>query len=197
MPIINWALKEVNPRLEIIPFWPDLGRLRKPPKLSDLEGRITAALEQAECDVLFVHRDAERISRSERKAEIEVAWERLKDTYPGQTLVCIVPVRMTEAWLMFDEQAIRKAANNPNGSVPIRLPPATKIERLPDPKKELKMILRISSGLRGRDLSKFADSRAVHLVAEYTNDFSFLRQLEAFGAFEAELRRLSATLGIA
>lgn len=72
MPIINWALKEVNPRLEIIPFWPDLSRLRKPPKLSDLEGRITAALEQSECDVLFVHRDAERISRSERKAEIEV-----------------------------------------------------------------------------------------------------------------------------
>lgn len=97
---------------------------------------------------------------------------------------------------MFDDQAIRKAAGNPNGSVPIRLPPAAKIERLPDPKKELKTILRIASGLRGRDLSKFADSRAVHLVAEYTNDFSFLRQLEAFGAFEAELRRLSATLGI-
>jgi hypothetical protein len=104
---------------------------------------------------------------------------------------------MTEAWLMFDEQAIRRAANNPNGSVPIRLPPATRIERMPDPKKELKTMLRIASGLRSsRDLSKFADSRAVHLVAEYTNDFSFLRQLEAFRSFEAELRRVSTTLGI-
>jgi hypothetical protein len=28
--IINWALKEVNPMLEIIPFWADLRRLLNP-----------------------------------------------------------------------------------------------------------------------------------------------------------------------
>lgn len=182
--------------LEIIPFWADLSRLLKPPKLWDLEGRITAALGMSECDVLFVHRDAERITWGERKAEIEVAWERLIGRYTAQTLVCIVPVRMTEAWLMFDEQAIRKAARNPNGSMPIRLPSATRIDRLPDPKEELKTLLRIASGLRRRDLSRFADSQAVHLVAQYTNDFSFLRQLEAFRAFEEDLKSLSAILGI-
>ncbi len=182
--------------LEIIPTWTDLSRLLKPPKLSDLTGRITAALAWTECDVLFIHRDAERISWRERKAEIEVAWERLSGRYSAQMLVCIVPVRMTEAWLMFDEQAIRKAAGNPHGAVPIHLPPAAKIERLPDPKKELKAMLRIASGLKGRDLSKFAESQAIHLVAQYTDEFSSLRQLEAFNAFEAELGRLSTALGI-
>lgn len=182
--------------LEITPFWPNFGLLRNPPKLSDLEGRITTALTMAECDVLFVHRDAEKASWSERKAEIDKAWQRLRNKYPAQLVVCIIPIRMSEAWLMFDEAAIRKAAGNPQGVEPIQMPPPAKLDKVPDPKKELKAILRSVSGLKGRNLIKFDESRAIHLVAEFTNDFSFLRQQKAFRAFEEDLKTLSATFGI-
>jgi hypothetical protein len=37
-------------------------------------------------------------------------------------VVCVVPVRMMEAWLLIDEMAIRRVAGNPNGRIPIELP---------------------------------------------------------------------------
>jgi hypothetical protein len=196
IPIINWALRELNPHLEVIAEWVNLGKLRNPPALSNLEGRITTALQLSECDILFVHRDAEKFSLEYRKSEVQGVWQRLQPEYPGYTLICIIPVRMTEAWLLFDEKAIRKAASNPQGKMAIDLPSPAKIEKLPDPKGALKDILRNASGLKSRSLQKFNYGRAIQLTAEFTEDFSFLRHLPAFRAFEEDLKALSATLGI-
>jgi len=51
-------------------------------------------------------------------------------------------------------------------------------------------LLADASGLKGRNLKKFNPDKAVHLVAEYIEDFSPLRKLDAFQAFENELRRV-------
>ena len=79
----------------------------------DSQKRIEFALEAYPCDCLFIHRDAERDpTRIPRREEIQKAIESLEcqDAVPH---VCVVPIRMTEAWLLFDEAAIQRAAGTP------------------------------------------------------------------------------------
>ena len=47
---------------------------------------------------------------SDRKAEVQAAIATL-----DKPAICVIPVRMQEAWLLFDEIAIRHAAGNPHG----------------------------------------------------------------------------------
>src|SRR5690606_18674132 len=83
-------------------------------RATPLVERLTSSVRLYPCDVLVVHRDAERDPVDLRLAEIERA--RSSARIEG-SLVPVVPVRMTEAWLLFDESAIRRAADNPNGTV--------------------------------------------------------------------------------
>jgi len=89
---------------------------------------------------------------------------------------------MTEAWLFFEEQAIRTAAGNSHGRELLDLPPPRKIESLPDPKSLLYDLLRSASGLRGRRLNNMPVSVYAARVSELIEDFSPLRQLSAFSA---------------
>ena len=63
------------------------------------------------CELLFVHRDAEQASIDGRAQEIREALEQCQ-TPP---VVCVIPVRMQEAWLLFDEAALRKVSVRPRG----------------------------------------------------------------------------------
>jgi hypothetical protein len=106
---------------------------------------------------------------------------------PLPPLVCVVPVRMTEAWLLFDERAIRRAAGNPNGREPLPIV-AGNPENLPDPKGTLHEALRSASGLAGRRRKKFALTDAVQRVPDYIDDFRPLRELSAaFARLEQDL----------
>ena len=76
---------------------------------------------------------------------------------PGVVHVPVVPVRMTEAWLLVDEPAIRRVAGNPNGRCALDLPQVSKVETIADPKKLLKQVLATASELSGRRLKRFND----------------------------------------
>jgi len=93
---------------------------------------------------------------------------------------------MTEAWLLIDPWAIRSAADNPNGQVRFQLPPLNRLEELPNPKDHLHSCLRTASGKRGRRLDQFERRllERVQRVASLIEDFSPLRKLGAFLAFE-------------
>lgn len=161
----------------------DPRRLRPAP--DSLCERIRAALEHFPCDVLCVHRDADNRDPEERRREILKA---VGDAHG--CLVCVVPVRMTEAWLLFDEAAIRSAAGNPNGRRPLLLPsPTSACERLPDPKESLLRMLREACGLQGRRLKKFSPELARARVADVIDDFTPLRSLQAFQVLEDEVRQ--------
>lgn len=180
--ILTWVLREHLPDCAIQPEWADLRRLPVP--LGNLNERIDQALLFYPCDLLFVHRDAETRSREERVEEIRSAHARCgRPDFPA---VCVVPVRMTEAWLLFDESAIRRAAGNPNGRVPLRLPGGSP-ETVPDPKDLLHTLLIEASELTGRRRRRFRPSACSWLVAQYIRDFRPLRGLAAFDAMEAEL----------
>jgi hypothetical protein len=142
------------------------------------------------CDILFVHRDAERPDlASLRLAEIRAATAQL-----GPASVPVVPVRMTEAWLLIEERAIRLAAGNPNGTAEIPLPPVQRLEHTPNPKDLLYRCLMLASEMSGRRHGNFRQTlpRRVHLVAERIADFSPLRRLPAFARFEATTREIVA-----
>lgn len=189
LPILSWLLIEHRVRRPIQPEWADLRRLPHPPR--NLTSRIEKSLDLYPCDLLFVHRDAEirADSRSydQRKAQIISALATVNINSAQIPSICVVPVRMTESWLLIDEAAIRRAAGNPNGQRPLNLPPLLRLERLPNPKNELYMLLKEASELRGRRLRKFDSRRSAARVTEFITDFSQLRSLPAFSALEADV----------
>ena len=190
--VIDWLLDDILKSVQIAvnAQFADMRMLRNPP--SGLSERIKRAIEQYPCDVLFVHRDAEKAARENRVDEISRA---IKGT-AVDFHVAVVPVRMTDAWLLIDEGAIRRAADNPNGKVMLTLPALNRIEGLSNPKNALRDLLVAASEKTGRRLKQFKRDlgQRVHRVADLINDFSALRQLAAFRALEKDTRETLATL---
>lgn len=187
VPILTWLLRQHVPNLPIQPRWADLRRLPRPPR--ELRGRIQESMHLFPCDLLFVHRDAETASLDDRLNEIRQAVADASVDDEITDFICVVPVRMTEAWLLFDIDAIRQAAGNPNGTVPLQLPRLSDIESLPDPKRVLHKALRTATERSGRRIRRFDVNSAVQRVPECVQDFSPLRSLTAFAALEEEVRR--------
>ena len=122
-----------------------------------LAGRLTKKVRHAlessgGVDLLFVHRDAENPRNTEaRYREIQTAITKVGYCGP---CVAIVPVRMTEAWLLLDESAIRKIAGRPRDAMNLMLPHASDVEGMADPKANLDSILIQASGAQGRRLRR-------------------------------------------
>lgn len=190
LPILSWLLAKHLPQTAIQPQWADLQRLPQRPR--GLRQRVTAALELYPADLLFIHRDAEREPPQNRVDEIRKKMDSITKPIP---YIPVVPVRMTEALLLFDEDAIRRAAGNPNGCVPLDLPSLREVEELPDPKETLRALLRKASGLSGRRLPDFhAPARR---VAELIDDFSPLRAVPAFQRVEEAVEAFLRSRGLA
>lgn len=185
IPILDWLIEQHSTAGYESQFAEHL-----PPHRSGLSARISAALRIYPCDLLFVHRDADRADVDERVNEIYRALPQGSANH-----VLVVPVRMTEAWLLSDEAAIRAASDNPNGVAPLDLSPR-RWDHLPDPKSVLRTALRTATGLPARRLERFdPDSRRVR-VAELTDSFSRLRDLPAFTKLEDDLSDALRILGL-
>jgi hypothetical protein len=187
IPILEWLLRAHCGSIGINVVHADLLRCREVPR--GLKKKIAFALEAYPCDFLFVHRDAERDSPELRRREIQEAVECLsaKMRVPH---ICVVPIRMTEAWLLFDKAAIRRASGNPNGKVQLTVPPVSSLEDKPDPKQLLHELLIAASELSGRRRKSFDPKSRVRLVARSLDDFSTLRQLSAFRELESDVQRI-------
>ena len=187
LPIIDCFLNEHFPNVIFERDFAELGFLPKPPK--SLMERVQIAIKYYEPDWVFIHRDAEKEANpiEKRGGEIDGVLHELKSE---QVFVKIIPIRMTEAWLLIDEKAIRRAASNPNGKIKLQLPHVNQLESIADPKEMLFNLLRHASELSGRKLTNLNVNRLSHLVAENITDFGKLRSLEAFQHFESQLLML-------
>lgn len=87
LPILSWGLRSVVPEVRF--FEPEF-HVHK----GRLESVLDCVSQKLGADILFVHRDAERETLEFRRGEIPMR----------SGLVRVVPVRMTEAWLLVDEQ---------------------------------------------------------------------------------------------
>lgn len=150
-----------------------------------LAERIACTLDLYPCDLLFVHRDAEKVSPEQRASEIQIA----VDEHPAVPLhICVIPVRMTESWLLVDEPAIRRAAGNPQGKMALGLPAAGRVESLPDAKETLFEALRTASGLPPQRLQRFQPEQARHRVSELITELAALQRLPSFQHLEAQVK---------
>jgi len=179
LPILKWAVQSDPRVMRVEANFADPGML--PPVRKGLNMRILRAVNLFPANLVFVHRDADRGPAEVRRNEIRRA------ALPGQLTVPVVPVRMTEAWLLIDEEAIRSAAGNPRGAVGLGLPRLGAIEGIANPKDILFRALREASELHGRRLRKFSETAAASLVAERIGDFSPLLELAAFREFRSFL----------
>lgn len=173
VPIIQWAIHRLDPEVEILE-----------PLFSVRSGSVQDFLHDYDPGVMliFVHRDAERRTLKERLGEFEMTTR--------TDIVPLIPVRMSEAWLLFDGMAIAQAAGRPGSSVPT--PRLGDVERMSDPKKRLDELLFAAagspSGRRGRNFKRSIVERRVN-VAGYIADYSPLEDLRAFRCFQDHLER--------
>ena len=171
VPIIQWAIHRLDPGVEILE--PEF-RKRKGSVAEFLAAYRTGAL------LIFVHRDAENTTLDARLQEFQPLLR--------QDVVPVVPVRMSESWLLFDGSAIAKAAGSPRSSVPV--PALAQLETIPDPKQRLDDLLFQAAGApagrRGRTFRRSIANRRVS-VAEYITDYSPLESVPAFRRFQEAL----------
>lgn len=193
--IITWVLRQQLVDCAIESNWVDPYLL--PDRSRNPSDRLTWIIEKSlylydKTDVLFIHRDAERQTREQRIREIESA---LADLIPTPPPICVIPIQMFEAWLLFDERAIRQAAGNPHGRVQLELPSLKRVESLPDPKNVLYELLKQASEAQGRRLKKLRPQERVHRLAELIDNYSPLRTLSAFQDLEVDIQTLIKNQG--
>jgi len=163
---------------------PDLRRLDNPPGRT-VHARLARMLEiDRDFDVLLVHRDVEAQDVGKRVAEIQRGVDKCSVDWP---CVSIVPIRMTEAWLLLDEQAVRSVAGRPSGKAHLALPLPSQVETVPNPKAMLQQSLRTASGFSGRRLVKFKRDFPEHRrqLLERLDRNGPVQALQAWKALEA------------
>jgi len=191
---IRWLLNDIDDGRELLFDFIDLRGL--PTVARTLSERIQTVLQQNAYDLLLVHRDAEKEGPSKRQAEVRdalaQALERMATAErrgrTGVPVVPVVPVRMSEAWLLFSERAIRRAARNPRSTVELDLPVVGRVESIPDPKDILHRASVVASGASGRRLEKFRPEVRVHDIQNWITDWSPLDETSAFRALREDLQ---------
>jgi len=146
--IIKWSLDDLYPRLPNDGSFADFRNIQNPPK--KLNDKVRIAKLYYPFDILFVHRDAESTNTKMIAQRFQEINNELQEEDSDKT-ICIVPIKMMEAWLLIDEDAIKKAAGNRNYRGIINLPQTRTLEKELQPKDLLHTLLRNASGLKGRN----------------------------------------------
>lgn len=158
---------------------PAFERLRVPVR-HDLVLRLQAVRQlEPTANLCFVHRDADGDDAAPRHHEIEQA---VKQSATPQMHIALVPIHETEAWLLLNEDSIRRVAGRPKGHAALDLPLPHQVEQTRHPKERLEeALLAAAQPLRGRRLERFR------------RDFSQQRQqlLDELGV-DGPLEQLSA-----
>ena len=163
-------------------------------KLAD---KVSLALTSSSAvDLLFIHRDAEHPRNTgDRYREIESA---IREVGYDGPWVPVVPVRMTEAWLLLDENSIRKVAGRPRDTTDLMLPRPRDVEGILDPKDRLNSILRQASGASGRRLRRMHRElpRMRNQLLQDLELGGLLEQVPSWARFRDDTLKVLIDLGI-
>ncbi len=156
---------------------------------SDLTKKVLSVAENYALDILFIHRDSENESWDKRYQEIKAA---TPQSLEGK-VIAVIPIKMTEAWLLTDAKVICNAVGNPNSTINLALPTARKLETCAA-KTVLLAALTDASGFGTQRRRKFRPEQFRHRVAELTVDLTLLRKIPSFQRFENTVKGLLQTL---
>lgn len=148
--------------------------------------------EDGQVHIVFVHRDADRSSGAQRRAQILSAASSLV----SPLVIPVVPIQELEAWLLVDEMAIREVVGRPRGRSPLPLPPLTAIERQARPKEVLMSACLIASETTGRrrDQERRAFPRRRRTLLERLDIDGPVRQLTSWRQMEADIAQAVSQL---
>jgi hypothetical protein len=174
LPILKWMLLRHHRDIQWSGDHANLQDLPRPPRT--LAEKISVTCDLFPAEVIFIHRDADRTTPENRRQEIGGA---IKSLSPNSVprWVPVIPVRMTESWLLVSEIALRSAAGNANGCGRLSLPPLGSFESVPDPKDLLQNLLTEASGLSGRRRKKFSFPAARARIPDFLEDWETLLRL--------------------
>ncbi|MEH1011649.1 hypothetical protein V6U90_00755 [Micromonospora sp. CPCC 206060] len=175
---------------------PDFALLGKVPK--DVRSRVAAGLKLigGPVDLIVVHRDADNAGHHARQQEIRTAVTAVDGS---AALVPVVPVRMTEAWLLLDETAIRQVAGNPRGRTRLTLPKIHEVEAVADPKDLLRDCLLKAADVSGRRreaaVKRFNQHR--RQLLERLDPTGNVTRLDSWSRLVSDVERVIKTWGAA
>lgn len=187
IPLLTTLLGELLPETRIEP-----PQWISPTNKNALSEKIAYALdpENFQFDILFVHRDAENETIAKRVEEIS------QSTPAGNhPIVCVIPVKMTESWLITSDKAIKEAVGNSHSKAKLDLPAQNKIESC-DSKAVLLSALTKASEYGAQRRRKFKPELFRHRVAELTTDLTALRKISSFKKMENALKNILQQRGI-
>ena len=187
IPLITTLLGDLLPDTRIeTPQWV------APTNKNVLAEKIAYALdpENFQFDILFVHRDAENETASKRAEEITQS-----TPLGNHHVVCVIPVRMTESWLITSEKVIKDAVGNSHSKAKLALPLQNKIESC-DSKAVLFSALIKASEYGAQRRRTFKPEQFRYRVAELTTDLTALRKISSFKQMEDTLIDVLQQLGI-
>lgn len=188
LPIIDWVLRQhAGMRLvEDCIWWESEDAFSRETQLEDK--LISTVTNYPRANLLFVHRDSDNRSPGERRFEINRKVEMAKGAVASMPAhICVIPVQETETWLLFNEPAIRKAADNPKGNADLKIPKLNDLEEVARPKE----LLNAALGAAKKN-NRFDLKIARKAIIQHIDDFAPLRQLSAFAQFEADVAALLA-----
>ena len=164
----------------------DFRRLPEPIKKT-VAAKLSAAMQlEPRADLFLIHRDADSRDPQPRYVEIADAVTKCQCQKPW---VAIVPVQETEAWLLLDEDAIRRVANKPHGRGSLDLPSPHEVEGKANPKELLQQAIATASetaGDRRRETNaNFPENRRILLQSLSVH--GPIRQLPAWKRMYADI----------
>ena len=169
------------------------------PRKPSLSEKIQIVLNQNRHQMVLIHRDQDNSRRSNRLREIEEAEKiaRANVSAPGESVcVAVIPVRMTETWLLIDEAALKKAAGFPANKSALDLPKPNRLEGIANPKEKLYELIKDASGLSGRRLKKVRPAQTMHSLAATIKDYSPLDHLSAFQVLRTDIEKAFSELKV-
>ena len=150
---------------------------------------LQAARRAASYNILIIHADADY--RTAERALKERFYPGYSLVQQAQEAVCrcvlpIVPVQMTEAWMLADPEALRAALGTSKKVQDLGLPLKAKlVEADSDPKHTLKMI--VSKANTHRSRQRFVEVNSLYTFLGRKVDLSRLRDVPAYQRFVHDL----------
>lgn len=158
--------------------------------------RVVEAARQARgaWRIVFVHADSDGNETRARAERAQPAIDLLEQEFAGQGLgVAVIPIRETEAWVLADGDALRRAMGTRLSDAQLGLPPnPAAVESLGDPKAVLDGAWQNAKS--GRRRPRSISPLLVTLGGSIA--LGRLRQLTAFQQLETELKRALSKLGV-
>ena len=164
-------------------------------RLSTLPAQIVAAAQRTHgYHILIVHQDADAPSEEAALRErIQPGLDAVRQQLGAyqQTIIPLIPVRMVEAWMLSDPDALCHALPGCSALNALGLPDKPQqVERIQEPKAELQRIVKIYGSRRRR---RSQDSQLARLQEPLANAIA-LPRLERVPSYQAFVQRFSQAL---